>query len=287
MTSLDKKSPNMLVKLFLSSGMLLLVATLTSFNTQHFSLPTAKSIQQAMAKVNDSLFVCKYEVSNSEYREFLGSLKIKEASSAEKYQIDSTKWENGPMAKYYHVHPAYANYPVVNISYEAALAYCEWLTGQYNSDAKRKFGKVKFFLPSEDTWMEVASGGNKSKMYPWSNYYLRNRNGQSLCNYRHLGDESITYNKATKEYKIVPEFHNIALGLNDVSIYTASVTSFEAVAPYNVHNMSGNVAEMVSEKGIAKGGSYNSPGYDVRIQSKMNYTDASPEVGFRVFMKIE
>jgi hypothetical protein len=50
--------------------------------------------------------------------------------------------------------------------------------------------------------------------------------------------------------------------------------------------MSGNVAEMLNEKGIAKGGSYNSPGYDVRIESKMNYNDASPEVGFRVFMEV-
>ena len=70
-------------------------------------------------------------------------------------------------------------------------------------------------------------------------------------------------------------------------MYTTPVNAFEAVAPYGIHNMSGNVAEMISEKWIAKGGSYNSPGYDVRIQSKMNYTEASPEVGFRVFMKIE
>lgn len=277
----------MIAKLFLSPGMVLLIGVLTSFNTQHSSSLIAKSIQQAMAKVNDSLFVCKYEVSNSEYRGFLGSLKIKGAAFAKKYRIDSAKWESGPMAKYYHLHPAYANYPVVNISYEAALAYCDWLTNQYNSDAKRKFRKVKFFLPSEETWMTVASGGNKNKMYPWSNHYLRNKDGQFLCNFRHLGDESITYNKTTKEYMVVSEFQNVAGSSSGMAIYTASVNSFKPIAPYNIYNMSGNVAEMVSEKGIAKGGSYKSPGYDVRIQSQMNYTEASPEVGFRVFMTVE
>jgi len=245
-----------------------------------------------MAKVNDSLYVCKYEVSNLEYRNFLGSLKAIDPVLAEKYKVDSTKWQVGirygePMVNYYHLHPAYNNYPVVCISYEAALAYCDWLTGLYHADAKRKFNSVKFFLPSDETWTTVAGGGNKNKMYPWGNYYLRNRTGQFLCNFKRLGDQSITYNKESKQYEVVVEFGAMPGGLNESGLTTAAVNSFEAVAPYGIYNMSGNVAEMVNEKGIAKGGSYNSPGYDVRIQSKMNYSDASPEVGFRVFMKIE
>src|SRR5688572_9826437 len=273
------------VKLFLSSGLFVFIVTLTSFNRQG-SLPNARSIQQTMTRVNDSLYVCRYEVSNSEYRNFLESLKEREAVLAEKYRIDSTRWGNDAMARYYHSHPAYKNYPVVTISYEAASAYCNWLSDQYNSDPKRKFNKVKFFLPSEEIWMAVANGGNKNKMYPWSSFYLRNKNGQFLCNFRHLGDQSITYDETTKQYKVVPEIQDAAGSLSD-KFYTSSVNSFEAVAPYGIHNMSGNVAEMVSERGIAKGGSYNSPGYDVRIQSKISYSGASPEVGFRVFMKIE
>ena len=282
----------MTAKLSLFTGLFLLTDILTSFNNDDpFSL-TAKSIQQTMAKVNNELYVCKYEVSNLEYRNFLGYLKSKNASLVEKYKVDTAKWitelrYQEPMAKYYHSHPAYNNYPVVCVSYEAALAYCDWLTEQYNADAKRKFNKVKFVLPNEDEWMSVANGGEKNKMYPWGNYYLRNKTGQFLCNFRRLGDESITYNETTKEYKVIPEFQNVAGGLTDKGMYTTPVNAFEAVAPYGIHNMSGNVAEMISEKGIAKGGSYNSPGYDVRIQSKMNYTEASPEVGFRVFMKIE
>jgi formylglycine-generating enzyme required for sulfatase activity len=280
----------MTTRLFLFTGLFLFIG-LTSFNNQDpFSL-TAKSIQQTMTKVNDELYVCKYEVSNLEYRNFLGYLKAKDASLAEKYKVDTTKWVTElryqePMAMYYHLHPAYNNYPVVCISYEAAWAYCEWLTDQYNADAKRKFKKVRFFLPSEEQWMTVANGGNKNKMYPWSNYYLRNKAGEFLCNFKHVGDENISYDTEKKEYTITPEA-KVPGSLRDNAMYTAAVNSFEPTVPYGIYNMSGNVAEMVNEKGIAKGGSYNSPGYDVRIQSKMNYTDASPEIGFRVFMKIE
>lgn len=46
--------------------------------------------------------------------------------------------------------------------------------------------------------------------------------------------------------------------------------------------MSGNVAEMVEEKGIALGGSYADPSYDVRIQSEQQYTAPSQKIGFRV-----
>jgi formylglycine-generating enzyme required for sulfatase activity len=181
----------MLAKFLLSSCLFLFIGTLTSFNIQQPFLPTAKNIQQVMAKVNDSLYVCKYEVSNLDYRTFLGSLNTTNSVLAEKYKVDSTKWltelrYQEPMANYYHLHPAYNNYPVVCISYEAALAYCDWLTEQYNADTKRKFNKVKFVLPSEEEWMVVANGRNKNKMYPWGNYYLRNKTGEFLCNFKRL-----------------------------------------------------------------------------------------------------
>ena len=51
---------------------------------------------------------------------------------------------------------------------------------------------------------------------------------------------------------------------------------------YGLYNMSGNVAEMVYERGIAYGGSYLDPGYDIRIDSEKPYDAPSPLIGFRV-----
>ena len=47
-------------------------------------------------------------------------------------------------------------------------------------------------------------------------------------------------------------------------------------------NMCGNVAEMVYENGIAYGGSFLDPGYDIRIDSEKLYDAPSPLIGFRV-----
>ena len=46
---------------------------------------------------------------------------------------------------------------------------------------------------------------------------------------------------------------------------------------FGLFNMSGNVAEMVAERGIAYGGSYLDPGYDIRIDSEKPYDGPSPK----------
>jgi hypothetical protein len=50
--------------------------------------------------------------------------------------------------------------------------------------------------------------------------------------------------------------------------------------------MSGNVAEMVIEKGLAKGGGFRDPGYDIRIASKKTYSSSSDDIGFRIVMDV-
>jgi formylglycine-generating enzyme required for sulfatase activity len=151
---------------------------------------------------------------------------------------------------------------------------------------------VVFRLPTEAEWILAANGGNVNRMYPWSNYYLRNRKGEFLCNFLNLGDQSISYDKESKTYKIINlTTNNTATGLDstlvlsDIAFYLSTTLSFYP-SPTGFYNISGNAAEMVAEKGLAKGGSYNDPGYDVRISSKKQYEGPSPEIGFRVAMEI-
>ena len=43
---------------------------------------------------------------------------------------------------------------------------------------------------------------------------------------------------------------------------------------------------MIQEKGIAKGGGYNDPAYEVRISSEKTYTKPQADIGFRVAMQV-
>jgi hypothetical protein len=127
---------------------------LTSKNKQN-SYINIKEINRSIAKINDSLYASKYEVSNKQYTVFLNALKAQNNLEALTVaRIDTLKWNMEktymhPYVTHYHSHVAYQNYPLVNVSREAAILFCEWLTDQYNSHQKRKFKKVLFRLPYE------------------------------------------------------------------------------------------------------------------------------------------
>jgi len=286
----------MIAKLFLTSGIFLLLGTLTSFKIQLSPDPTAKTIQQAMAKVNDSLYVGKYEVSNLEYRHFLNEIATKDQSLTEKYKVDSIKWPDDlrysePMVtinQRYHRHPVFADYPVVNISYEAAIEYCKWLTELYNSDTKRKFRKVVFTLPLENEWTVAAQGGRSNSIFPWGQYYLVNKKGFYMCNFKPVGDPYIVKdslgNPVIINYNGEANIHSAEFPPGK-TFYTMNVRSFSP-NDLGVYNMCGNVAEMTLKDGYAIGGSWNSYGGEINTKSIKQYQYPSPEVGFRVFMKI-
>src|SRR6478736_4482820 len=60
---------------------------------------------------------------------------------------------------------SFGHYPVVNISHKAAIAYCQWLTDEYNNLKKRKFKKVLFRLPTINEWQIAALGYSKFKSW--------------------------------------------------------------------------------------------------------------------------
>lgn len=238
--------------------------------------------------VNDSLksvqsfYISKTEVSNAEYKLFLNDLKL--SGDLEKLaiaQIDSLKWNLGGSTNmayvdYYFSHPAYKDYPVVNVSYEAALLYCDWLSDKFN----KQYGstKFKFRLPTKEEFVRAGRGDNQTAGYAWGTNKLRNTNGQMMCNHLQLGAESIHRNSTTGKYEIIPVFDDFATGGSDV---TAPVKSYWP-NQFDVYNLNGNVAEMLSTKGIALGGAWRNTGYDVRLESETLYTEVAPTIGFRV-----
>ncbi|MGE5518302.1 MAG: SUMF1/EgtB/PvdO family nonheme iron enzyme [Candidatus Dadabacteria bacterium] len=93
---------------------------------------------------------------------------------------------NEPMTKRYFNHPAFGNYPVVGVNWKMATAFCEWRTQYLNSwlDSKKRVQESDFRLPSEGEWEYAARGGRSQSMFPWGNYYLRNKKGCLLANFK-------------------------------------------------------------------------------------------------------
>ena len=93
---------------------------------------------------------------------------------------------NEPMTKRYFSHPAFGNYPVVGVNWKQATAFGEWRTHYLNSwlDGKKRVQESDFRLPTEAQWEYAARGGRSQSMFPWGNYYLRNKKGCLMANFK-------------------------------------------------------------------------------------------------------
>lgn len=129
---------------------------------------------------------------------------------------------NEPMTKRYYSHPSFGNYPVVGVNWKQAVAFCHWRTHFQNSYLERKKKAVEsdFRLPSEAEWEYAARGGRTNSMFPWGNYYLRNKKGCLLANFK-------------------PGRGNYA---EDGGFYTVRADAYWP-NDYGLYNMAGNVAE--------------------------------------------
>jgi len=260
----------------------LLSLTIVLISSYKIDIHNILNINQRFVKIDNNLYVDKYEVSIRDYKLFLFDKKQK----SEDYSnliYDSTKWTSGivnypDFQDYYFNHNAYINYPMVSISYNAAMEFCNWLSVKYNSNLERKYKKVVFRLPTEEEFIKVASLGLDTKkiFYPWGSNKLIDSKNQKRCNFWRLNQEDIDYNGKTFKYdNIVNNFDN-------------SIEIINSYSPnkFGVFNIVGNVSEMIQEKNNAMGGDYLSTGYNVRITSKKEFKGSDISVGFRVYMEI-
>ncbi len=141
---------------------------------------------------------------------------------------------NDPMTKKYFSHPAYGNYPVVGVTWKQAVAFCNWRTHKQNSflDKNQMAIESDFRLPSEAEWEYAARGGLSNSMFPWGNYYARNKKGCLLANFK----------PGRGDY------------VEDGALYTVKVDAYWP-NDYGLYNMAGNVAEWTNS--LFDEGAYN------------------------------
>lgn len=205
-----------------------------------------------------------------------------------------------PVDSIYFRHPEYLFYPVVGVSYEQAVAYCQWrskvVTEQYNMNPKNEQKlKITYRLPTEQEWEVIASAGLDKHKFPYS---------------------TITY--GTVKYKVNPKaaafiakkiveskpVAQIEQDLKETEVHDLSINvkrpipyflQFRTPAyvyggwpnDYGAYHVQGNIAEMVAEKGIAKGGSWKDELSNSKITDRQLYTSPSDKVGFRCVCEAE
>jgi sulfatase modifying factor 1 len=159
---------------------------------------------------------------------------------------------NEPMAKRYFSHPSFGNYPVVGVSWKQATAFCEWRTNYLNSflESKKRIAESDFRLPTEAEWEYAARGGRSQAPYPWGGYYLRNKKGCLLANFK----------PGRGNY---PE---------DGGFYTVRADAYWP-NDFGLYNMSGNVGEWTSS--LYYEGAYNFQ-HDMNPDIRWNAKDSDP-----------
>jgi len=268
-----------------------------------------KEFDKHIKPVGNGLYAFAYETSNKNYGQWLQYLE----AQGETLALESAKPTlNGDQAEewesvspfYFDNHPAFDDYPVVGITHAAAVSYCEWLTVQYNQTPKREFSKVRFRLPTEEEWFEAAA---------WIEKYRSKDNPNQIIlkgpmDYVDKG-ETIVVDMTSFEFRFpwwdyfypepamamneqgcwIANFDvmdlGCKLGSGDGGKYTMDVTK-DYPNQYGLVHVAGNVAEMIDQKGIAKGGSWGHTPEESYLMLQQKYSGTDYRVGFRVFMEV-
>jgi formylglycine-generating enzyme required for sulfatase activity len=282
-----------------------------------------KSWEDDFRPVSGSIHAGNTEVTNAQYNKFLEYLQINKLNDLhEQYKFDFSRYEepalafmtNYALARTETKKNRYFNhYPAVNISYEAANAYCEWLTQQYNNAAERKYKKVRFRLPSLDEWQIAAAGIKNPTGWKLSEQEVEVKltpNGSEMDMKAEV--KKVSLSDPEIQYPWFKYFGLRNSPLNHKGCYLGNFKSepcacpgyrgskpsnydgWAAMAPtktyfpndIGLYDVVGNVAEMINEKGKACGGSWNHAPAESTFKSINNYSNPDAAVGFRVFMEI-
>ena len=235
-------------------------------------------------KIKGNIYIDKTEVSNFDWREYVIWLEKTYGKTAMEYRNalpDTLVWKekesfNEPYTQYYYSHPAYNDYPVVGISYEQAVQYCKWRTERVKelfetkmlTDKKNVYPtNFEYRLPTKEEWEAAAKIGYSEKIQQQLNTKYK---GQILANL-----------KRNKEDNVV-----VAGNIPDNADITAPVKSYWPNAA-GCYNLIGNVAEMINQQGLAKGGSWKNEPSEVYIEKDLTYTKPTAWLGFRCVAEIK
>jgi sulfatase modifying factor 1 len=204
---------------------------------------------------------------------------------------------NEPMTQRYFSHPAFGNYPVVGVNWNQATVFCEWRSQYLNSalDRQKKAMESSFRLPTEAEWEYAARGGRSQSMFPWGNYYLRNKKGCLLANFKpgrgNYPEDGAFYTARADAYW--PNDFGLYCMAGNVAEWTSSVY-YEGAYNFQ-HDMNPDVRYNAKDsdpprmkRKVIRGGSWKDVGYYLQTSTRTyEYQDtAKSYIGFRCIIDL-
>lgn len=220
-------------------------------------------------RITETFYADETEISNLSWLEYEFWVGQKFGFHSKEYLNacpETLVWSNSELknhylARNYYRAKKYRDYPVVGISYEQAIEFCKWRTERVKEFYQIKYKKgidITYRLPTKEEWELLSNNGSRVIVNKG-----KNEKGFSLLNC--LSDTT--------------EFigNNVITDSTDVCAPTYSYWANR----FGIYNMFGNVAEMIDEKGICKGGSWMHKLEECRAGKDIRYHKPEAWLGFR------
>ncbi|WP_291727325.1 SUMF1/EgtB/PvdO family nonheme iron enzyme [Bernardetia sp.] len=279
----------------------------------------SNTIPVIASRIKEQTFIDETEISVINWLEYL--MLLKSDSSEQHYELafpNTTVWQDlygmSDFDELYLNYPTYRFYPIVGITYEQAQAYCIWrgnMVSQYINEKQKKKYKdyevtVQFRLPTKEEWEYAAIkddlnkqfGGysskrpytekEKRKIYRSAKNYIDSTRTLEevkldMKNYFE-SDSSFVQLFNYKQSKAKPYFLYSNFIFDE--ILTNWIYSYSPTKHFQLYNIFENVAEMTSEKGIAKGGSFAHTLEECAADSVQKYDAPKAWLGFRCVAEV-
>ena len=206
----------------------------------------------------DSFYLDKYEVTNKQFKKFIDThLQWRRDRIPARYQNGNylKHWSGNDYPK------AQAKHPVTNVSWYAAVAFCQ-------SEGKR--------LPTEAEWEKAARGGLSGKAFPWGDEPV----DKTRANYLGSGikDTAPVGSYPANGYGLFDMAGNVwEFVADEWGAYPAS-TQANPVAGGNL--FTDGSFDAVTTRRVIRGGSWGGSPINLRVA----YRDSHPPEGAREFV---
>lgn len=282
-----------------------MIASLVKLNKNLYTkIPSYKTVHAGESVILDGFAIRNVGITNLEYKAFLADLLARNRN--EEYLICEVHSENWAkhgcpkLANEYFQQKTYNDFPVVNISYEAARLFCKWLeeeTGDYIRQNNLKLKALNIRLPYDEEWVFSAREGY-AKIAFEKGYNTIYDESAGLVNRSFTNRVELVKKHAERVDTLYSYYATNRYGWpeKDMTDFFATGLKYYDCEPVDtifsermkVLGKFGHVSEMVPQKNNNKlwlsGLSWKSKEEYLKLEQEFKNNASSPFVGFRIIV---